>query len=68
MRRLWAKGHGVSGGTIAVPTPPHNPTIAVQLFPMNREARVAQFAKMPKIELHLHLEGSIPYDALWELA
>ena len=34
---------------------------------MNREARVAQFAKMPKIELHLHLEGSIPYDALWEL-
>ena len=25
------------------------------------------FHKLPKVELHLHLEGSIPYDALWEL-
>ncbi|RPI16905.1 MAG: adenosine deaminase [Ignavibacteriae bacterium] len=23
--------------------------------------------QMPKIELHLHLEGAIPYEALWEL-
>jgi adenosine deaminase len=25
------------------------------------------FEKVPKVELHLHLEGAIPYDALWEL-
>jgi adenosine deaminase len=25
------------------------------------------FALVPKIELHLHLEGAIPYDVLWEL-
>ena len=25
------------------------------------------FDKVPKVELHLHLEGAIPYDALWEL-
>jgi adenosine deaminase len=25
------------------------------------------YEKVPKIELHVHLEGSIPYDALWEL-
>lgn len=25
------------------------------------------FEKVPKIELHLHLEGAISYDALWEL-
>jgi adenosine deaminase len=23
--------------------------------------------RLPKIELHLHLEGAIPHDALWEL-
>ena len=23
---------------------------------------------MPKLELHLHLEGAIPYEAVWELA
>ncbi|MBC8505672.1 MAG: adenosine deaminase [Anaerolineales bacterium] len=25
------------------------------------------FKRVPKVELHLHLEGAIPYDALWEL-
>ena len=25
------------------------------------------FDKVPKVELHLHLEGAIPHDALWEL-
>ena len=25
------------------------------------------FARLPKVELHLHLEGAIPHTALWEL-
>ena len=25
------------------------------------------FATMPKVELHLHLEGAIPLSAMWEL-
>ncbi|OQY26009.1 MAG: adenosine deaminase, partial [Anaerolineaceae bacterium 4572_32.1] len=25
------------------------------------------FEQIPKVELHLHLEGAIPLDALWEL-
>ena len=25
------------------------------------------YKRVPKVELHLHLEGAIPYDALWEL-
>jgi len=25
------------------------------------------FDKVPKVELHIHLEGAIPHDALWEL-
>ncbi len=25
------------------------------------------FQRIPKVELHLHLEGAIPHDALWEL-
>lgn len=25
------------------------------------------FERLPKVELHLHLEGAIPYDAMWEL-
>jgi adenosine deaminase len=25
------------------------------------------FDEIPKVELHLHLEGAIPYDALWEV-
>jgi len=26
------------------------------------------YERLPKVELHLHLEGAIPYPALWELA
>src|SRR5262245_37149517 len=25
------------------------------------------FERIPKVELHVHLEGAIPHDALWEL-
>jgi hypothetical protein len=25
------------------------------------------FERVPKVELHLHLEGAIPHEALWEL-
>ncbi len=28
---------------------------------------VSWFEQIPKVELHLHLEGAIPHDALWEL-
>jgi adenosine deaminase len=28
---------------------------------------VTWFERVPKVELHLHLEGAIPHDALWEL-
>jgi adenosine deaminase len=28
---------------------------------------LSQLEQIPKVELHLHLEGAIPYDALWEL-
>ena len=34
------------------------------------EARVAErdwFDRVPKVELHLHLEGAIPHEALWDL-
>jgi adenosine deaminase len=33
------------------------------------ESRIREtwFDEIPKIELHVHLEGAIPYDALWEL-
>ena len=35
---------------------------------INRESAARNFIiSMPKIELHLHLEGAIPYEALWEL-
>ncbi len=30
-------------------------------------AAVSWYEQVPKVELHLHLEGSIPHDALWEL-
>jgi adenosine deaminase len=32
-----------------------------------QEDRSDWFEQVPKVELHLHLEGAIPYDALWEL-
>ncbi|HEY40957.1 MAG TPA: adenosine deaminase [Dehalococcoidia bacterium] len=31
------------------------------------KARDTWFDKVPKVELHLHLEGAIPHNALWEL-
>ena len=30
-------------------------------------SRLACYAALPKVELHLHLEGAIPLPALWEL-
>jgi adenosine deaminase len=32
-----------------------------------RKPEMSWFERVPKIELHLHLEGAIPHDALWEL-
>ena len=34
---------------------------------MSQALKLAWFERVPKVELHLHLEGAIPYDALWEL-
>ena len=34
---------------------------------MNTTPDADWFERLPKVELHLHLEGAIPYDALWEL-
>ena len=34
---------------------------------MDQETEMSWFSKVPKVELHLHLEGAIPHDALWEL-
>lgn len=34
---------------------------------MSQSSERSWFEQLPKIELHLHLEGAIPYDALWEL-
>jgi len=28
---------------------------------------VSWFERVPKVELHLHLEGAIPLDTLWQL-
>lgn len=35
--------------------------------PVSASRNYEALLQMPKIELHLHLEGAIPYDALWEL-
>ena len=32
-----------------------------------RKPEMSWFERVPKVELHLHLEGAIPHDALWEL-
>jgi adenosine deaminase len=34
---------------------------------MNYDSNLVWFGSLPKVELHLHLEGAIPYEALWEL-
>ncbi len=34
---------------------------------MSQGLEITWFKKLPKVELHLHLEGAIPFDALWEL-
>ena len=34
---------------------------------MDQETEMSWFSKVPKVELHLHLEGAIPHEALWEL-
>ena len=34
---------------------------------MTQESAITWFDHIPKVELHLHLEGAIPHDALWEL-
>lgn len=33
----------------------------------NTKTQKTWFDQVPKVELHLHLEGAIPHDALWEL-
>lgn len=32
-----------------------------------QKPEMSWFERVPKVELHLHLEGAIPHDALWEL-
>ena len=34
---------------------------------MAQTMQTTWFERVPKVELHLHLEGAIPHDALWEL-
>ena len=32
-----------------------------------RKITQSWYERVPKVELHLHLEGAIPYDVLWEI-
>ncbi|PYV82361.1 MAG: adenosine deaminase [Acidobacteria bacterium] len=32
-----------------------------------QDAKLSWFERIPKVELHLHLEGAIPHEALWEV-
>jgi adenosine deaminase len=34
---------------------------------VSHDLNLAWFESLPKVELHLHLEGAIPYETLWEL-
>ena len=34
---------------------------------MNKQSNLTWYELVPKVELHLHLEGAIPLDALWQL-
>ncbi|MBN1890413.1 MAG: adenosine deaminase [Thermoflexales bacterium] len=34
---------------------------------MSKETDIRWFEQVPKVEIHLHLEGAIPHAALWEL-
>jgi adenosine deaminase len=34
---------------------------------MSQASKLAWFEALPKVELHLHLEGAIPYGTLWQL-
>jgi len=34
---------------------------------MNKQSNPTWYERVPKVELHLHLEGAIPLDALWQL-
>ena len=36
-------------------------------MPLSQKSEMSWFVRVPKVELHLHLEGAIPYAALWEL-
>ncbi|MEA3350284.1 MAG: adenosine deaminase, partial [Chloroflexota bacterium] len=34
---------------------------------MTQKSAATWFERVPKVELHLHLEGAIPLEALWKL-
>ena len=37
------------------------------MIAMNSTTELAWLSRLPKVELHVHLEGAIPHDALWRL-